>query len=152
MRTAPSRILCIDSSARRLHELTDSLERSGFDVWTAHGASEAVCLASGLRFDVVVVDRTCRSWCTRVLRRVPIFVGTCDWFRTPDPRKSRKSCWLCYCFSSEMVTAASPGCQSWLRPEALAFRTSAVFCIPSPESPPDTPARPPDADGLRCAC
>jgi CheY-like chemotaxis protein len=56
MRTAPSRILCIDSSARRLHELTDSLERSGFDVWTAHGASEAVCLASGLRFDVVVVD------------------------------------------------------------------------------------------------
>jgi CheY-like chemotaxis protein len=57
MTTTPSRILCIDSSARRLHELTDSLERSGFDVWTAHGASEAVCLASGLRFDVVVMDQ-----------------------------------------------------------------------------------------------
>ena len=50
------RILCIDSSPHRLHNLTDSLSRAGFDVWTAHGAGEAVCLASGLRFDVVVMD------------------------------------------------------------------------------------------------
>jgi CheY-like chemotaxis protein len=55
--TQRPRILCIDTSARRLRELTDALSRAGFDVWTARGASAAVCLASGLRFDVVVMDQ-----------------------------------------------------------------------------------------------
>ena len=50
------RILCVDSSARRLHELKGALEKAGYEVWTAGGASDAVCLASGLRFDVVAVD------------------------------------------------------------------------------------------------
>lgn len=51
-----SRILCIDSSIRRLQDLTDALRRAGFDVWTAKTASDAMCLASGLHFDVLVVD------------------------------------------------------------------------------------------------
>jgi CheY-like chemotaxis protein len=53
---ASSRILCIDSSSRRLRDLTEALRRAGFDVWTAESASAAVCLASGLHFDVLVVD------------------------------------------------------------------------------------------------
>lgn len=51
------RILCVDSSARRLHDLTDTLQKAGFDVWTARGASDAVCLASSLNFDVMVMDQ-----------------------------------------------------------------------------------------------
>lgn len=57
MTQSTPRILCIDSSPRRLHELTEALGRAGFDVWTAQGASEAVCLAFGLRFDVLVMDQ-----------------------------------------------------------------------------------------------
>jgi CheY-like chemotaxis protein len=57
MTQSTPRILCIDSSPRRLHELTETLGHAGYDVWTAQGASEAVCLASGLRFDVVVMDQ-----------------------------------------------------------------------------------------------
>ena len=51
------RILCVDSSPRRLHDLTDTLQKAGFDVWTARGASDAVCLASSLNFDVMVLDQ-----------------------------------------------------------------------------------------------
>ena len=50
------RILCVDSSPRRLHDLTDTLQKAGFDVWTARGASDAVCLAAALDFDVMVLD------------------------------------------------------------------------------------------------
>ena len=50
------RILCVDSSARRLRDLTDTLKKAGFDVWTARGASDAVCLAASLDFDVLVLD------------------------------------------------------------------------------------------------
>jgi len=42
------RILCVDSSARRLRDLTGTLKKAGFDVWTARGASDAVCLAASL--------------------------------------------------------------------------------------------------------
>ncbi len=52
------RILCVDSSARRLRELRDVLERAGFEVWTARGASDAVCLVSGIPFDVMAMDQT----------------------------------------------------------------------------------------------
>lgn len=51
------RILCVDSSPRRLHDLTDTLHKAGFDVWTARGASDAVCLATSLKFDVMVLDQ-----------------------------------------------------------------------------------------------
>ncbi len=51
------RILCVDSSPRRLHDLTDTLQKAGFDVWTARGASDAVCLAASLNFDVMVLDQ-----------------------------------------------------------------------------------------------
>ena len=44
-----SRILCVDSSGRRLRELKAALERAGFEVWTALGAIDAVCLASERR-------------------------------------------------------------------------------------------------------
>jgi DNA-binding NtrC family response regulator len=54
--TASSRILCIDSSRRRLRGLADALRRAGFDVWTAKSVSNAMCLAPGLHFDVIVVD------------------------------------------------------------------------------------------------
>ena len=57
MATLAHRILCVDSSPRRLHDLTDTLKRAGFDVWTARGASDAVCLASSLDFDVMVLDQ-----------------------------------------------------------------------------------------------
>jgi DNA-binding NtrC family response regulator len=53
-----SRILCVDSSPQRLRRLTDALERAGFQVWTAAGASDAVCLASGLHFDAVAIDQS----------------------------------------------------------------------------------------------
>lgn len=52
-----ARILCVDSSDLRLSMLTRTLEKSGLEVWTARGASEAVCLASGLHFEALVVDR-----------------------------------------------------------------------------------------------
>ncbi len=51
------RILCVDSSARRLRDLKGVLERAGFEVWTALGAMDAVCLASGLHFDALAVDQ-----------------------------------------------------------------------------------------------
>jgi DNA-binding NtrC family response regulator len=53
-----ARILCVDRSELRLQMLSRTLEKSGFEVWTARGASESVCLAMGLRFDAIVVDRT----------------------------------------------------------------------------------------------
>ena len=52
-----ARILCVDSSDLRLSMLARTLEKSGFEVWTARGASDAVCLVSGLHFEAVVVDR-----------------------------------------------------------------------------------------------
>jgi DNA-binding NtrC family response regulator len=52
------RILCVDSSPRRLRELQGALERAGFEVWTARGASDAVCLVSGIHFEVVAMDQT----------------------------------------------------------------------------------------------
>ena len=57
MNRPTSRILCVDGSSRRLQELTDALQQSGFEVWTASDASEAVCLVSGLHFDVVAIDQ-----------------------------------------------------------------------------------------------
>ena len=51
------RILCVDSSPRRLRDLTETLQKAGFDVWTARGASNAVCLATSLNFDVMVLDQ-----------------------------------------------------------------------------------------------
>ena len=53
-----ARILCIDSSHLRLQMLARTLGKSGFEVWTAQDAGEAVCLASGMRFEALVVDRT----------------------------------------------------------------------------------------------
>lgn len=61
MNRSTTRILCLDSSPRRLRELTDALERAGFEVWTAGGASDAVCLVSGLHFDVVAIDQLSAS-------------------------------------------------------------------------------------------
>ena len=58
MTHANPRILCIDSSPQRLRQLTVALESAGFEVWTAFGASDAVCLASGLHFDVVTIDQS----------------------------------------------------------------------------------------------
>jgi CheY-like chemotaxis protein len=57
MSRSAHRILCVDSSVRRLHDLTDTLQKAGFDVWTARGASDAVCLAAALNFDVMVLDQ-----------------------------------------------------------------------------------------------
>jgi chemotaxis response regulator CheB len=51
------RVLCIDSSALRLKEITLALEQAHFEVWTAEGASDAMCLAAGLHFDVLTVDQ-----------------------------------------------------------------------------------------------
>jgi CheY-like chemotaxis protein len=56
-----ARILCVDSSHLRLQMLARTLGKSGFEVWTAHAPSEAVCLAAGMRFEALVVDRT-SSW------------------------------------------------------------------------------------------
>jgi DNA-binding NtrC family response regulator len=57
MTRSTPRILCVDSSARRLHDLQGALERAGFEVWTARGASDAVCLVSGIQFDVMAMDQ-----------------------------------------------------------------------------------------------
>ena len=51
------RVLCIDSSPRRLKEIAESLQEANFEVWTANGASDAVCLAAGLHFDALAVDQ-----------------------------------------------------------------------------------------------
>src|SRR5437016_12901529 len=56
MNRSTTRILCVDSSPRRLRELTDALERAGFE-----GASDTVCLVSGLHFDVVAIDHLSAS-------------------------------------------------------------------------------------------
>ena len=61
MNRSTTRILCVDSSPQRLRELTDALEKSGFEVWTASGAGDAVCLVSGLPFDVVAIDQMSAS-------------------------------------------------------------------------------------------
>ena len=58
MTHSTARILCVDSSPQRLRQLTDALETAGFQVWTASGASDAGCLASGLHFDVVAIDQS----------------------------------------------------------------------------------------------
>jgi hypothetical protein len=52
----PPRILCVNGSRLRLPQLARTLRKAGFEVWTAQGASDAVCLASGLKFDALVVD------------------------------------------------------------------------------------------------
>ena len=57
MTRSSARILCVDSLPQRLRQLTEALESAGFEVWTAFGASDAVCLASGLHFDVVAIDQ-----------------------------------------------------------------------------------------------
>lgn len=51
------RVLCIDSSSRRLKEITEALKLADFEVWTAQGASDAMCLAAGLHFDALAVDQ-----------------------------------------------------------------------------------------------
>ena len=56
-----ARILCVDSSDLRLQMLARTLEKAGFEVWTAQGAGDAVCLASGLHFEALVVDRVSSS-------------------------------------------------------------------------------------------
>jgi DNA-binding NtrC family response regulator len=61
MNRSTTRILCVDSSPQRLRDLTFGLERAGFEVWTARGASDAVCLVSGLHFDVVAIDQSSAS-------------------------------------------------------------------------------------------
>lgn len=56
-----ARILCVDSSTLRLQGLIRTLGKAGFETWTATGASDAVCLASVLRFDALVMDRVSSS-------------------------------------------------------------------------------------------
>ncbi len=73
MATLAHRILCVDSSQRRLRGLTDTLKRAGFDVWTARGASDAVCLASSLNFDVMVLDQASS------MARPEVSAVTCAW-------------------------------------------------------------------------
>lgn len=51
------KILSLDSSELRLQSLKRTLEKAGFEVWTAIGASDAICLASSVRFDALVADR-----------------------------------------------------------------------------------------------
>ena len=51
------RVLCIDSSHLRLHQIACTLRKAGFDVWTAEGTTHALCLATVLKFDVLVADR-----------------------------------------------------------------------------------------------
>jgi len=51
------RVLCVDSSSHRLKEITEALRLADFEVWTAHGASDAMCLAAGLHFDALAVDQ-----------------------------------------------------------------------------------------------
>ena len=51
------RVLCIDSSELRLRQISSTLRKAGFDVWTAEGATHALCLSTVLKFDVLVADR-----------------------------------------------------------------------------------------------
>lgn len=51
------RVLCIDSSSLRLKEIAEALQKADFEVWTAQGASDAVCLTAGLHFDALAVDQ-----------------------------------------------------------------------------------------------
>lgn len=55
------RVLCIDSSSHRLKEIADALRRADFEVWTAQGAGDAICLAAGLHFDALAVDHASRQ-------------------------------------------------------------------------------------------
>jgi DNA-binding response OmpR family regulator len=57
MENRTGKILGIDSSELRLQSLKRTLEKAGFEVWTAWGASDAICLASSVRFDALVADR-----------------------------------------------------------------------------------------------
>lgn len=50
------RVLCIDSSSPRLKLIAEALKKADFEVWTANGASDALCLATGLHFDALAVD------------------------------------------------------------------------------------------------
>jgi len=50
------RVLCIDSSSLRLKLIAETLKKADFEVWTASGASDALCLAAGLHFDALAVD------------------------------------------------------------------------------------------------
>ena len=50
------RVLCIDSSSPRLKLIAETLKKADFEVWTASGASDALCLATGLHFDALAVD------------------------------------------------------------------------------------------------
>jgi CheY-like chemotaxis protein len=61
MSSQTARILCVDSSSLRLQGLIRTLGKAGFETWTARGASDAVCLASALRFDALVMDRLSSS-------------------------------------------------------------------------------------------
>jgi DNA-binding NtrC family response regulator len=61
MPSQTARILCLDSSSLRLQGLIRTLGKAGFETWTARGASDAVCLASVLRFDALVMDRVSSS-------------------------------------------------------------------------------------------
>ena len=51
------RVLCIDSSSHRLKEITEALQQALFEVWTAQGVNDAMCLAAGLHFDALAVDQ-----------------------------------------------------------------------------------------------
>jgi DNA-binding NtrC family response regulator len=50
------RVLCIDSSSPRLKLIAETLKKADFEVWTANGASDALCLTTGLHFDALAVD------------------------------------------------------------------------------------------------
>jgi DNA-binding response OmpR family regulator len=57
MENRTGKILSIDTSELRLQSLKRTLEKAGFEVWTAWGASDAICLASSVKFDALVADR-----------------------------------------------------------------------------------------------
>ena len=57
MSNQAARILCVDSSTLRLQGLIRTLGKAGFETWTAGGASDAMCLASAIRFDALVMDK-----------------------------------------------------------------------------------------------
>lgn len=51
------RILCVNSSPLHLPHITHTLRKAGFEVWTAEGAGDALCMVSGLDFDALVMDQ-----------------------------------------------------------------------------------------------
>ena len=61
MSSQAARILCVDSSTLRLQGLIRTLGKAGFETWTAGGASDAMCLASALSFDALVMDKASSS-------------------------------------------------------------------------------------------